>query len=168
LVDLRALSQLKSAKRLLCGARAPLVQRKGHRGKKMTWDEKCWGIFSNIYWTTRFIGMRGSKVTPELAQLLTEHNIALPKRGGQIYVREDSESELSKKLVGQEEILNHFFNITFDIACDDVISRLLCQPLGIADKGPFASLSRGFQSRYGWGKTKTSLNQMRSSIPKNH
>jgi hypothetical protein len=78
----------------------------------MTWDEKCWGIFSNIYWTTRFIGMRGSKVTPELAQLLTEHNIALPKRGGQIYVREDSESELSKKLVGRPCLAGFRPNLT--------------------------------------------------------
>jgi hypothetical protein len=118
----------------------------------MAWDEKCWGIFNNIYWTTRFIGMQGIKVTPELTKLLADQNIEVPKKSGRIYVREVTESDLAKKLLSQEEVLNHFFNITFDIACDEVVSQLLCQPLGIADKGPFASFSNGFQTRFGWSR----------------
>ena len=49
--------------------------------------------------------------------------------------------------------MNHFFNIAFDIASDDVVSLLFCQPLGISDRGPFASYSRGFQTRFGWAES---------------
>lgn len=114
----------------------------------MTWNKKCWGIFSNIYWTTRFIGMRSIKVARELA----DPNVVVPK-SGRVYVRYGTEGDVVKKLLSQEEVLNHFFNIAFDIASDDVISQLLCRPLGIEDRGPFESYSRGFHhTRFGWSE----------------
>jgi hypothetical protein len=45
----------------------------------MTWDEKCWGIFNNIYWEMRFAGLQGIKLTPELANRLREQNVVVPK-----------------------------------------------------------------------------------------
>ena len=48
-------------------------------------------------------------------------------------------------------VLNHFFNIAFDIADDATVSELLCDPLGLDDAGPFESYGRDFGfKRFGW------------------
>lgn len=115
----------------------------------MTWDEKCWGIFNNIYWEMRFAGVKGFKLTSQLAEQLRERDVPVPKGDG-IYVRVDNDADNTKKLLSQEVVLNHFFNIALDIAGDDVVSDLLCRPLGIDDGGPFESYSRGFHhTRFG-------------------
>lgn len=122
------------------------------RRQVMTWDDKCWGIFNNIYWEMRFVGVQGINLTTELAERLREQNIAVPKNG-RIYVRIDNEADLTKKLSSQEVVLNHFFNIAFDIASDAVVLELLCRPLGIEDPGPFESYLRGFgHERFDWGE----------------
>ena len=52
-----------------------------------------------------------------------------------------------------EEPLNQIFNITFAIAPDAVINKLLIEPLGFNDNGPFQSLLRqDFVEKYGWKK----------------
>ncbi len=116
----------------------------------MTWDEKCWGIFNNIYWEMRFAGVKGFKLTSQLAEQLRERDVPVPKGDG-IYVRVDNDADNTTKLLSQEVVLNHFFNIALDIAGDDVVSQLLCGPLGINDAGPFESYDRDFGSkRFSW------------------
>jgi len=116
----------------------------------MTWDQKCWGIFENIYWEMRLAGMEGMKITSELADRLREQKVRVPK-GNSIYVRTHNDADTKKKLLSQEVVLNHFFNIAFDIADDTTLSALLCRPLGIDDSGPFESYSRGFgHERFRW------------------
>jgi hypothetical protein len=116
----------------------------------MTWDKKCWGIFNNIYWEMRFAGMQGVGLTSELAARLREQNVPVPK-GDSVYVRVHNDADHKKKLLSQEVVLNHFFNIAFDIADDTTVSELLCGPLGINDTGPFDSYNQGFgHERFGW------------------
>jgi hypothetical protein len=81
------------------------------------------------------------------------------KKGGRLYTREREFDDLLKYLSHQEEILNHFFNIAFAIACDEVVSRLVCGPLGISDSGPFESLGSEVQSLYNWGKSENVTQQ---------
>ena len=119
----------------------------------MTWDEKCWGIFNNIYWEMRFAGVKGFKLTSQLADQLRERDVPVPKGDG-IYVRVDNDADNTKKLLSQEVVLNHFFNIASDIAGDNVVSQLLCGPLGINDAGPFESYDRDFGSKDSVGPNK--------------
>jgi hypothetical protein len=82
------------------------------RGKQyewvaMTWDEKCWGIFNNIYWEMRFAGVKGFKLTSQLAEQLRELDVPVPKGDG-IYVRVDNDADNTKKLLSQEVVLNTF------------------------------------------------------------
>ncbi len=83
----------------------------------------------------RFAGMQGIKLTSELAGRLREQSIPVPK-GDSIYVRIHNDADNKKKLLSQEVVLNHFFNIAFDIADDATVSELLCDPLGLDDAGP--------------------------------
>ena len=55
-------------------------------------------------------------------------------------------------MVGQEEILNHVFNIAFGIAPDALIERCFLAPLAFSDSGPFSSFGREVGDRYGWGR----------------
>ena len=71
---------------------------------------------------------------------------------GPLYSRSRKFSETKAYLSGQEEILNHMFNLAFSIAADQVISRLLCRPLEIVDPGPFESIGLEIGLRYGWGE----------------
>ncbi len=67
-----------------------------------------------------------------------------------MYRRDRKFNDLLTYLNGQEEVLNYFLNIAFAIAPDEVLSRLICEPLGISDAGPFETFGRDIPSRYGW------------------
>ena len=69
---------------------------------------------------------------------------------GPLYFRSRNYADLRSYLHDQEEVLNHLFDLTFAIAGDDVINRVLCEPLGLDDAGPFASIGREVGQRYGW------------------
>jgi hypothetical protein len=66
---------------------------------------------------------------------------SIPKQG-RVYVRTRKHQDILEYLSFQEEVLNHVFNVAFAIAGDAVVSRLLCEPLGIDDQGPFTSHGR--------------------------
>jgi hypothetical protein len=118
----------------------------------MAWNDKYWDIISNVYWTPRYLGLKS------IAQdkwRVDGDRVSIPKEliansSGPLYSRSRTFSETRAYLNGQEEILNQVFNLVFSIAGDRVVSRLLCNPLEIADAGPFESIGREIGSRYGW------------------
>jgi hypothetical protein len=127
----------------------------------MAWNDKYWDIISNLYWTPRYLGLKS------IAQdkWRTDGNrVSIPKEcvanaSGPLYIRSRTFSETKVYLSGQEEILNHLFNLVFSIAGDTVVSRLLCKPLGISDAGPFESIGREIGSRYGWRESENVTQQ---------
>ena len=127
----------------------------------MTWNGKYWDIVGNLYWTPRYLGLQS--ISRNKWRVDGEW-ISVPKRlvtnsSGPLYVRSRKFDELTTYLHGQEEILNHLFNLLFSIAGDAVISRLLCHPLGLAETGPFESLGREVGSRYGWRESENVTQQ---------
>lgn len=118
----------------------------------MPWNDKYWDMIGNIYWTPRFLGL---KSIPQKTWQVGEEVISIPRdrvenSNGPLYTRARKLSDLRTYLNGQEEVLNHFFNLAFSIMPDAIIARLLCRPLSIEDDGPFDSLGRDLALRYGW------------------
>lgn len=118
----------------------------------MPWNDKYWDMIGNIYWTPRFLGL---KSIPQKTWRMGEEVISIPRdcvenSNGPLYTRARKLSDLRIYLNGQEEVLNHFFNLAFSILPDAIIARLLCRPLTIEDDGPFDSLGRDLALRYGW------------------
>ena len=118
----------------------------------MAWNSKYWDIIENLYWTPRYIGL---KSIPRDKWTINDDRVSIPKeliktKDGPLYFRSRKAADLKSYLQGQEEILNHLFNLTFSIAADDVISQALCKPLGFEDSGPFESIGRDVGERYGW------------------
>lgn len=118
----------------------------------MAWNDKYWDIISNLYWTPRYLGLKSISrerwhVEGDRVWIPSE---LIANTSGPLYSRSRTFSETKLYLNRQEEILNHIFNLVFSIAGDEVISRLLCQPLRISDQGPFESIGREIGLRYGW------------------
>jgi hypothetical protein len=127
----------------------------------MAWNDKYWDIISNLYWTPRYLGLKS--IARDKWEI-EGNRISIPKEliantSGPLYSRSRSFDESRAYLNGQEEILNQMFNLVFSIAGDEVVSRLLCKPLGISDPGPFQSLGREIGSRYGWRKSENVTQQ---------
>lgn len=127
----------------------------------MAWNAKYWDILSNLYWTPRYLGL---KSISRDQWRIEGQQIFIPRElvknvSGPLYFRNQKLDELKLHLHGQEEILNHLFNLTFAIAGDAVISKLLFEPLGFSDAGPFESLGREVGERYGWGSNATVTQQ---------
>jgi hypothetical protein len=104
-------------------------------------------------WTPRYLGLKS--IARDKWRIDGDW-VSIPKAlianvSGPLYSRSRKFGETRAYLNGQEEILNHIFDLVFSIAGDAVVSRLLCRPLGIADSGPFESIGREIGSRYGWG-----------------
>ena len=119
----------------------------------MAWNDKYWDILSNFYWTPRYLGL---KSISRKNWRIDDEWISIPKAlvetaNGPLYFRSRKFDDLKANLHQQEEILNHLFNLTFSIAGDEVITELLCKPLGLDDQGPFESIGREVGRRYGWG-----------------
>jgi hypothetical protein len=126
----------------------------------MEWNQKYWDIICNIYLTPSYLGWKPikRKAWGEAKDGWVSVREADIEQGAHaLYSRKPlSDSEKIKfSLSNKEEILNHVFNVTFAIAGDPVISRLLCDPLGIDDSGPFLSLGREVLSRYDLGENVT-------------
>jgi hypothetical protein len=118
----------------------------------MTWNKKYWDIIDNLYWTPRFMGFKSinrKKWTVEGDRILIPMEL-IDADIGRIYYRARKIDDLKLYLHGQEEILNHLFNLVFSIAGDDILAQLFCKPLGIDDAGPFQSIGREGGARYGW------------------
>jgi hypothetical protein len=118
----------------------------------MAWNSKYWDILNNLYWTPRYLGL---KSIPRDHWRTDGDRISIPREliksaTGPLYFRSRKYSDLKSYLHEQEEILNHVFDLTFAIAGDDVINRVLCKQLGLDDAGPFESIGREVGERYGW------------------
>ena len=118
----------------------------------MSWTDAYWDILSNFYWTPRYLGL---KSIPRKDWRVDGDWVMIPKdavanSSGPLYTRARKFPELKSYLQGQEEILNHMFNLTFSIAADAVLTELLFQPLGFEYSGPIVRLGREIGARYGW------------------
>jgi hypothetical protein len=118
----------------------------------MPWNDKYWDMLNNLYWTPRYLGF---KSIPRDRWRVDGDRVLIPKEliqtsTGPLYFRSRKYDDLKSYLHEQEEILNHVFDLTFAIAGDDVINRVLCKPLGLDDAGPFKSIGREVGERYGW------------------
>jgi hypothetical protein len=127
----------------------------------MAWNDKYWDIISNLYWTPRYLGLKSIakdkwRVDGDWVSI---PRASVANASGPLYSRSRKFSETRAYLNGQEEILNHIFNLVFSIAGDEVVSRLLCRPLEIADLGPFESIGREIGSRYGWRESENVTQQ---------
>ncbi len=118
----------------------------------MAWNAKYWDILSNLYWTPRYLGL---KSVPRSKCIVDGDQVSIPldligTADGPLYFRSRKVDDQMSYLGGQEEILNHLFDLTFSIAGEDVISYALCGPLVLEDSGPFESIGREIGQRYGW------------------
>ncbi len=117
------------------------------------WHRKYWDIVDRFYWVPSDLGLK-SIVRKGLP--VSEGGVCIPLEmlGGadRIYVRDRKIHSAIERLGQQEEILNNIFDISFAIAPDEVISRLLFDPLAIRDEGPFDSIGREIWKRFGWGE----------------
>ena len=121
--------------------------------QRREWNETYWDIINNLYWTPRYLGLKsiprkkweiiGDRVSVALSDIANQ--------AGPLYSRSRKYTGNHEYLFLQEEILNHFFDLTFAIAGDALIVTLLCAPLGIDDRGPFLSPGREIWKRYNWG-----------------
>jgi hypothetical protein len=112
------------------------------------WSQKLWDMIRLLYWTPRLVGFGSISEDKYPADFKVPK--ALKGTGWRLYSRNRKIDGLLSYLNGQEEFLNLFLNIAFAIAPDEVLSRLLCTPLGIPDAGPFKSLGpRELAAQYG-------------------
>jgi hypothetical protein len=127
----------------------------------MAWNGKYWDIMSNLYWTPRYLGLQSISRNKWRVdgEWISVPKVLVTNSSGPLYVRSRKFDELTTYLHGQEEILNHLFNLLFSIAGDAVISRLLCHPLGLSETGPFESLGREVGPRYGWRESENVTQQ---------
>lgn len=117
----------------------------------MSWNRKYWDNLANFYWYPRFMGL---KSIPRKKWTTSKNYISIPKNeipaNARIYVRKRAEAEQMAYLRSQEETLNHMFDLTLAIAGDEVVRRLIFEPLAFDGNGPIKSLGREVKARYGW------------------
>lgn len=115
----------------------------------MSWVSKYWDTIDQLYWDPSLLGLAS---VPKSEWQVEDALISIPKdrvrKGGSIYTRKGSTAENSERLRRLEEPLNHIFDITFGIAPDEAIQKLILHPLGFEDHGPFERLGREITSRY--------------------
>jgi len=118
----------------------------------MGWNEQYWEVVFNFYWTPRYLGF---KSIPRKKWSVDDQKISIPRElvpptSERAYFREVKSNSLQHLLEKQEEILNHVFSLVFSIAGDQIVSKLLCEPLSISDGGPFERLQKNLRSRFRW------------------
>lgn len=118
----------------------------------MSWHEKYWDAVEQLYWAPSHLGLKSISKSKWIVD--TEF-IRIPKGevkpGRSIYTRIKTFKDNAARMRSLEETLNHIFNITFAIAPDPIISKLLHQQIGFDDNGPFERFGREIAERYGWG-----------------
>lgn len=116
----------------------------------MSWNRKYWDIIEHLFWVPSYLGLRSLKpvTDPERPNEIIIARSDVP-RGNSIYTRSIKAKHLSDFLETQEEILNHVLDIGLAIAPDHLISGLFCRPFGFEDLGPYESIGRECEQRYG-------------------
>jgi hypothetical protein len=89
----------------------------------MPWNEKYWDIVSNRFWTPDYLGLKSIgrsqwRIEGDRVSIPSE---SIANTSGPLYTRDRSFSQTQAHLNGQEEILNHFLNVTFSIVGDEVM-----------------------------------------------
>ena len=116
----------------------------------MAWNDRYWDAISNLYWNPPYLGW--SKTLKLPSRWARSESVSVPvseiARGAHaLYSRTPmSDESLRQALSSKEEILNHIFSITFAIAGDGIIRKLLLNPAGIEDDGPFRSFGKEIDS----------------------
>jgi hypothetical protein len=120
----------------------------------MAWNEKYWDVINRCYWNPTYIGL---KSIPQKHWLQRDDLVCVPQglvnQDGPFYVRKSKVGENRDRLQLGEEPLNDLFNLTFAIAADAIVSKLLFNNIGISDPGPFESLGSEMGKRFGWGES---------------
>lgn len=117
----------------------------------MTWNDRYWDAISNLYWNPPYLGW--SKTLKLPSRWAQSESVSVPvseiARGAHaLYSRTPmSDGSLRQALSNKEEILNHIFSITFSIAGDGVIRKLLLNPANVEDHGPFRSFGKEIGSK---------------------
>lgn len=116
----------------------------------MAWNNKYWDTLDQLYWTPDYLGLR--TLRPERGDNLPGY-LLIPRAevnaGASIYTRKRNAQEQRAYLNSREETLNHILDIAFAIAPDALIADLIGAPLGIDDHGPFESIGREADARFG-------------------
>jgi len=105
----------------------------------MSWRQQYFSILSNYYWNPKYLGLESIQWR-KLPRVNGAAQIPIEKlnQNGPIYTRRKKHADLVHDLNRYEEILNHFFNITFSITPDALIAKLFCSQFNLPDKGPFS------------------------------
>lgn len=116
----------------------------------MPWNDKYWDTVDQIYWTPDYVGLRTLKpqIDPAQPDYLLIPRTEVPS-GNSIYTRSIKSIDMTAHLHRREETLNHVLDIGLAIAPDALIQRLIAKPLGIDDTGPFESIGREVDQRFG-------------------
>jgi len=114
----------------------------------MSWNDAYWSVMSNVYWTLDFVGLK--RIDLERAPGFPEHYMVRKTDvpSGLIYTRRRKSSAMVSHLGSREETLNHILDIALAMAPDALLSRLIAEPLGMTDAGPFDYLGRRVHKRH--------------------
>lgn len=122
----------------------------------MRWNETYWALQNQYYWSPVLIGLDSMKAKRCIQE---NGNLLLPldrvRTDGSIYwrFRDHDAAATHERLHGSEVVLNHFFNIMTAIAPDDVLRRLLLEPLGFTQAESVLPFERELWRRYGWSES---------------
>ena len=116
----------------------------------MAWNDKYWDTLEQIYWTPDYVGLKTLKPQQDPAhpECLLIPRSEVPS-GNSIYTRRINSKDIVAHLHRREETLNHVLDIGLAIAPDDLIRRLIAKPLGFDDPGPYESIGREVDLRFG-------------------
>jgi hypothetical protein len=119
----------------------------------MARNDKYWDTIDQIYWTPEYIGLRPVRPSSDSERpgLLLIPRSELPA-GNSIYTRRVRSQDIKDHLLRKEETLNHVLDIGLAIAPDALVARLIAAPLGFNDTGPFESIGREADRRFGLGE----------------
>ena len=119
----------------------------------MVWHTKYWDAVEQLYWTPSHLGLRS---IPRSQWGEDSNVIQFPREAvqasGSIYTRAGSSIANAERMRALEETLNHIFDITFAIAPDQMIAKLLHAAAQIQDQGPFERVGKEMKTRFGWGE----------------
>lgn len=103
----------------------------------MSWNSAYWNAMSNIFWTLDYVGLK--RIDVEKVPGLPDHYVVrkADMPNGLVYTRCRTAAMMPDHLGSREETLNHIVDIALAMAPDALISRLIAEPLGIQDAGPF-------------------------------
>jgi hypothetical protein len=116
----------------------------------LPWNTKYWDTLDQIYWTPDYVGLRPVRPIsdPSHPDVLILPRSEVPS-GNSLYTRSIKSKDMAAHLRRREETLNHILDIGLAIAPDALINLLVAMPLGFEDAGPYDSVGREIDQRFG-------------------